>query len=93
MRSTGVGRALVEFAERRSRDRGGRAMQLELPVPCEWSHPVKEFLKGWYGRRGYELIRVRRMDDTYPRLAPWLATPCDLTVYEKVLGPAPSPGR
>jgi hypothetical protein len=30
-----------------------------------WSHPSKEFLKGWYCRRGYRLVRTRRIDDAY----------------------------
>jgi GNAT superfamily N-acetyltransferase len=82
-RGTGVGRALVEFAERRTRERGRRAMQLELLVPREWQHPSKEFLKAWYGRIGYRLIRTGSMADAYPHLAPMLATPCDLLGYEK----------
>jgi GNAT superfamily N-acetyltransferase len=84
-RGTGVGRALLDFAERRSRERGLRAMQLELLVPRDWRHPSKEFLKSWYGRRGYRLVRTGRIDDAYPHLAPLLATPCDLTIYEKPL--------
>lgn len=93
-RGTGVGRALVGFAERHSRERGRRAMQLELLVPRAWSHPSKEFLKSWYGRMGYRLVSARRIDDAYPHLAPLLATPCNLTVYEKPLEPgAGSVGR
>jgi GNAT superfamily N-acetyltransferase len=84
-RNVGVGNALLDFAEERSRERGMRAMQLELLVPREWSHPSKEFLKGWYGRRGYRPISTRRMDLAYPHLAPLLATPCDLEVHEKPL--------
>jgi len=84
-RGTGVGRALVDFAERHSRERGLRAMQLELLVPRDWSHPDKEFLKSWYTRMGYQLIGTRRIDDAYPHVTPLLATPCDLTVYEKSL--------
>jgi GNAT superfamily N-acetyltransferase len=84
-RGTGVGRALLAFAERHSRERGLRAIQLELLVPRGWRHPSKEFLKSWYGRRGYRLIRTGSIDDAYPHLAPLLATPCDLTVYEKPL--------
>src|SRR5215212_5980803 len=57
-RGTGVGNALLDFIERASRDRGMRAMQLELLVPRGWSHPGKEFLRGWYGRRGYRLVRT-----------------------------------
>jgi GNAT superfamily N-acetyltransferase len=84
-RSTGVGRALVAFAEQRSRERGRRAMQLELLLPRTWQHPNKEFLKAWYGRIGYRPIRTGSIDDAYPHLAPMLATPCDLAVYEKPL--------
>lgn len=86
-RGTGVGRALVSFAERHSRERGLRTMRLELLVPRDWSHPSKEFLKTWYGRMGYRVISARRIDDAYPQLAPLLATPCDLTFYEKPLQP------
>jgi GNAT superfamily N-acetyltransferase len=84
-RSTGVGRALVAFAEQRSRERGLRVIQLELLVPRAWRHPSKEFLKAWYGRIGYRLVRTASFDAAYPHLAPLLATPCDLTVYEKPL--------
>jgi GNAT superfamily N-acetyltransferase len=86
-RGTRIGASLVDFAERQGRQRGLRAMQLELLVPREWRHPSKEFLKSWYGRLGYRLISTRRMDDTHPHLAPLLATPCDLQVYEKPLSP------
>ena len=84
-RGTGVGNALQDFAERTSRERGMRAMQLELLVPREWSHPSKEFLKEWYGRRGYALVGTRDMRTAYPQLVPLLATPCDLQVREKSL--------
>jgi GNAT superfamily N-acetyltransferase len=84
-RGTGVGRALLDFVERDSGERGLRAVQLELLVPRGWSHPSKEFLKGWYGRRGYRLIRTENLDAAYPQLAPLLATPCDLEIHEKRL--------
>ncbi len=84
-RGTGVGRALVDYAELHSRERGLRAIQLELLVPRTWQHPSKEFLKDWYGRRGYRVIRTITIDDTHPHLAPLLATPCDLQVHEKPL--------
>jgi GNAT superfamily N-acetyltransferase len=85
-RGIGIGRDLVEFAERQSRERGLSAMQLELLVPRGWRHPNKEFLKAWYGRRGYRLTGVASFEDAHPHLAPLLATACDLTVYEKPLG-------
>ena len=78
-RGTGIGRALLDFAERRSRERGLRAMQLELLVPRGWRHPSKEFLRAWYGRRGYRLIRtgdasttpIRTSRRCWPRRATW----------------------
>jgi GNAT superfamily N-acetyltransferase len=84
-RGIGIGRALLDFAEQRSRERGQRVMQLEILIPREWDHPSKEFLKAWYGRRGYELVRTGSFADAYPKLAPMLATPCDLTVWQKPL--------
>jgi GNAT superfamily N-acetyltransferase len=84
-RGAGVGRALVAFAEQHSRERGLRAIRLELLVPRAWRHPSKEFLKAWYGRIGYRPLRTASVDDAHPRLAPLLATPCDLAVYEKPL--------
>lgn len=84
-RSEGVGRALVDYAEQDSAQRGRRTMRLELLVPVGWNHPNKEFLKGWYGRRGYEVVRTGSMDDLYPHLAVLLACPCDLLIYEKAL--------
>ena len=84
-RSTGIGRALVAFAERHSRESGRRMMQLELLLPRTWQHPTKEFLKTWYGRIGYRPVRTGSMQAAYPHLAPLLATPCDLAVYEKPL--------
>jgi GNAT superfamily N-acetyltransferase len=86
-RGTGVGRALLDFAEERGRARGLRAMRLELLVPRTWRHPSKEFLKAWYGRRGYRLVRTTTLDDGHPHLAPLLATPCVLEVHEKPLRP------
>jgi ribosomal protein S18 acetylase RimI-like enzyme len=84
-RGTGVGRALVDFAERSSRERGRRAIRLELLLPRTWRHPSKEALKAWYGRRGYRLAGTGSIDVAHPHLAPLLATPCEIAVYEKPL--------
>jgi GNAT superfamily N-acetyltransferase len=92
-RGTGVGRALVAFAEQHSRERGMRAMQLELLLPRAWRHPSKEFLKAWYGRLGYRPVRTASMEDSHVNLAPLLATPCDLAIYEKPLRGQVAPSR
>ena len=63
-------------------------MQLELLVPRAWRHPYKEFLKAWYRRIGYRHIRTGGIGDAHPHLAPLLATPCDVDVYEKPLAGA-----
>ncbi len=84
-RGGGVGRALVDFAEQRSRDRGRGVMQLELLVPWTWQHPHKEFLKAWYACLGYRSVRTSLLDETHPHLMPQLATECDLTIYQKAL--------
>jgi GNAT superfamily N-acetyltransferase len=84
-RGIGVGRGLVQFAERHARDGGSRAMQLELLVPRTWRHPTKVFLDDWYRRIGYCVVRTTSLDDAYPELAPQLATTCDFLIYEKPL--------
>ena len=85
VRGRRVGRALVEFAEQRSRERGRQAMQLELLVPRDWSHPTKDFLHDWYGQQGYRLVRTTTLDESYPQLTPHLATPCLLEIHRKDL--------
>jgi GNAT superfamily N-acetyltransferase len=84
-RGEGIGRELVEFAEDASRQRGLAVMQLELLVPREWTHPTKAFLHAWYTRIGYQPVRSGNIDESYPQLAPLLATPCDFVVYHKEL--------
>jgi ribosomal protein S18 acetylase RimI-like enzyme len=84
-RGEGIGRHLVRFAEDLSIQRGLAIMQLELLVPRSWSHPNKEFLHAWYTRIGYRTVRTGTIEDSYPHLAPLLATPCDLVVYHKPL--------
>jgi GNAT superfamily N-acetyltransferase len=84
-RGLGVGGALIDFAERNSRQCRLGAIRLELLVPRTWRHPNKVFLKSWYGRRGYNHIATRSVDNAYPLLAPRLATWCDLEVHEKSL--------
>jgi GNAT superfamily N-acetyltransferase len=84
-RGLGIGRVLLDVVEQEARDRRLAAMQLELLVPRDWTHPSKELLASWYGRRGYRLQRTVALDDHYPHLAPLLATPCELQVHRKDL--------
>ena len=84
-RGEGIGRELVLFAEELSRQRGLGVMQLELLVPREWTHPTKEFLRAWYTRIGYRSVRSGTIDESYPQLAPLLATPCDFVIFRKDL--------
>jgi GNAT superfamily N-acetyltransferase len=84
-RAIGVGRRLVAFAETWARDQKLRRMQLEVLVPRTWTHPVKEFLRGWYTRLGYRHLRTGSLDEAYPALQHRLATPCDFTIYYKNL--------
>lgn len=84
-RGTGVGRELVQFAERWGREQGLETMQLEVLVPREWSHPSKDFLLAWYTRIGYRHVRTGQLEESYPELTPRLATPCDFVIYHKSL--------
>ncbi|ANZ40234.1 GNAT family N-acetyltransferase [Lentzea guizhouensis] len=86
-RGTGVGRDLVAFAEQWARDNDLSHMQLELLVPQTWKHPVKEFLRDWYTRIGYRVVRTGDLADDYPALVPKLACPCDFLVFHKELVP------
>jgi ribosomal protein S18 acetylase RimI-like enzyme len=88
-RGSGVGRALLRFAEELSAARGLRVMQLELLVPRDWTHPSKTFLAGWYTRSGYRLVRTDRPEEACPHLAPLLATACNYRIYHKALPPRP----
>ncbi len=84
-RGVGVGRALLDVVEQDARDRGLAAMQLELLVPRDGTHPSKEFLASWYARRGYQLQQTVALEDHYPHLAPLLETPCELQLHRKPL--------
>lgn len=85
-RGVGIGRDLVAFAEDWARQQKYATMQLELLMPQTWTHPVKEFLHGWYTRIGYRPVRTEPFDEAYPALQPLLATPCDFVIYHKALG-------
>lgn len=85
VRGAGIGRELVRFAEEWCRERELTTLRLELLVPRAWTHPVKEFLRDWYTRMGYEPVRKGQIEESYPDLAPMLATTCDFVIYHKGL--------
>jgi GNAT superfamily N-acetyltransferase len=82
-RGIGVGRALVEFAEERNRERGAQTLQLHLLVPTVWTHPIKRFLDQWYTRLGYQVVGRQDFAEAEPAMGPLLATPCLLLTYQK----------
>jgi len=84
-RGTGAGRELVGFAERWAVGRGLTVMQLEVLYPRDWAHPSKEFLRAWYTRLGYVEVRTGDLEESYPHLAPRLATPSEFVIYHKPL--------
>lgn len=84
-RGIGLGRELVAFAEGWARDRGVRTMQLEVLFPNEWEHPTKVFLRDWYIRSGYQMVRKGDFSADYPALVPHLATTCDYLIFNKTL--------
>ncbi|MGK5551170.1 GNAT family N-acetyltransferase [Actinomadura kijaniata] len=84
-RGHGIGRRLVGFAERLSRERGLTAMRLELLVPTGRPHPGKQELHAWYTRLGYRVTRNGAIHEQYPELAALLAVPCDYVIYHKDL--------
>jgi hypothetical protein len=51
-RGTGIGGALIRFAERWCAQQGLDTVQLEVLVPRNWTRPSKEGLKDWYSRLG-----------------------------------------
>ncbi|MEU8819095.1 GNAT family N-acetyltransferase [Actinoplanes sp. NPDC048796] len=84
-RGRGVGRELVRYAEEHARAAGAPAMRLELLVPLDGEHPVKEFLRGWYTRIGYRQVGTESLAGDHPELSPLLAVPCHLLILHKQL--------
>jgi GNAT superfamily N-acetyltransferase len=79
---TGLGKALIAFAEATYPD--AHEMELELLIPRGAPHPSKVRLHEWYTRLGY--VQVGRRDFAEPGLV----APADLWVYRKNLRAAPA---
>lgn len=84
-RGFGIGRQLVRFAETGAMADGLAVMQLELLVPTGWKHASKEVLASWYTRMGYRVVHRGSIEQTYPVLAPSLATRCEILTWHKPL--------
>lgn len=82
---TGLGRALVGFAEALARERGARAMQIEVLAPRPML-PHFERLAAWYGRLGYRAFERFEMARLDADAAAKLTRPCDVVVMRKPLG-------
>jgi len=79
---TGLGKALIAFAEGAFDDVD--EMELELLIPRGAPHPNKQRLHAWYSRLGYVQVGRRDFDE------PFLAGPADLWVYRKSLRAVPA---
>jgi GNAT superfamily N-acetyltransferase len=81
---TGLGSAVVRFAEDVARERGIGTMVLKLLVPAAGTHPDKERLRAWYERLGYAVVG-RLPYGEVGKGGERLLTPCDFLVFHKPL--------
>ena len=84
-RGTGLGRELVKWVEEEGKRNGASVMQLELLSPREWVLPSKKFLKEWYTRMGYAVVRMGVFGEEFPEAVDLMTTECDFVVYQKRL--------
>ncbi|KAK3332994.1 hypothetical protein B0T19DRAFT_416908 [Cercophora scortea] len=84
-RGSGLGSALVRFAEDWARARGAKVMELSFLMPEGWRHAFKERLAEWYFRLGYQVTRVAAVADEVPHLGPLLKQPATFRIAQKVL--------
>ncbi|KAI1089048.1 hypothetical protein F5B19DRAFT_495792 [Rostrohypoxylon terebratum] len=88
-RGSGIGRDLIDWAERWCLDNlggpGVAIVQLDLLVPTHFTHQFKVRLDLWYTKRGYRMTGSRDFTLDYPHLAPQLAGPTEYRLYEKTL--------
>lgn len=83
----GIGRQLIDFAERECEKEQLQKMQLELLVPQNGTHPDKVILEKWYTRLGYQPVRTEAIETSFPELSERLATPCQFIIFQKELQP------
>jgi ribosomal protein S18 acetylase RimI-like enzyme len=84
-RRSGLGRKLIDFAEKEARLRGCTIMELEVLMPDEGNHVFKDILKVWYPKLGYRPVRREEIADVLPFLVPDMIRPGHHVVYHKRL--------
>ena len=82
---TGLGRQLVQFGEDYCRSWGATTMQIELLLNADNPSKLKIWVKAWYERLGYVVVRLRDFAEHYPHIAPRVITKTDYLVFEKTL--------
>lgn len=84
-RGIGIGRELVNAAEKWGKENGHKKMRLELLTPRFGKSASKEFLKVWYGRRGYVPSYSMPFEEEFGHRMNDFAVECDFTVWLKKL--------
>ncbi|KAH7316785.1 hypothetical protein B0I35DRAFT_434000 [Stachybotrys elegans] len=84
-RGGGLGKKLVEFAEKYCLEKGCTFMHVEALVPTTFQHAFKLRLEAWYMRMGYKLTEIGSFAEDFPHLAPLLRGPTDYKMFEKRL--------
>lgn len=82
---SGVGRALMAYAEELARSGGTRTLQLKLLVPTETTHPLKDRLGDWYKRLGFEVVGSMTVEQVSKQAVAEMAMPCEFLVFHKPL--------
>jgi len=84
----GIGRKLIEAAERKARSEGAQFMELEILKPENENLEVKEVLRDWYQRLGYHLTETMsfvKRKPTKKAHAKLFIQPCVFDCYRKKL--------
>ncbi len=84
-RKKGIGRKLVDFVTSKAMEEGNQFMQLEILSPKDWVHEEKKFLKEWYGKLGYQLVREVNFKDYYPDHSVYMKCELIFSLYRKSL--------
>ena len=84
-RKTGIGSTLMSAVENWARIKHYNIIQLELLRPLHYRHPQKEFLKNWYEKLNYQMVKSATYKDLYPDQAHLLKIQCTFDIYQKNL--------